>query len=1534
MHSNKYTIQMAIATLLLLVMAMPVSASGDKQPEKISLSSYKKKASLKAWPQRKSLTDKKSMLSRMAGGRLAPVMKAPVTAVQAFEGALLYSDTWEEYYHPYGVATFTSENPTTMKQVFENDEMPQTGGGFFTDKYYFMTAYSEDWWSGELTAYTLVYDKTSWEEVFEVTQDITALATDLSYDAIDDVAYGCFYAESGEGVDWGYMDVHSLSVTHIAPLQGQLIAVAVNSRGEAYAVTNSGYFVKGDKKTGALTPIGHTGLTPAYLQSATFGGDGRFYWAASLSDDTSALYTIDLTTGSASLVTPFPGNEEVVALGAIAATPADEAPTAPKGLAAAFANDQLSGVVSFSIPAKTFGGSTLSGDIAYTVTVDGEDLATGTAAAGQAVSVPITVGHAGYHYFVVTLSNEAGESTPATLRQWVGIDEPQPVTNVVLTKTGEREATVTWTAPTASVHGGYFSTDRLTYNVTRLPDGKQVATGLKTNTYIDNVDITGQALVRYSVTVLADDVEGASATSNGIIYGDAFEVPVHFSFDTEDEFNIFTVIDNNETPSLDSGSWLYSPSGQVAGYNTGTKDGDDWLITPAISMKADRQYTFQYDVCCYSDYWPDEYSVFMGNAATAEAMTTQLLPRTTIYWDEFRTMTFTVTVPEDGVYYFGFYATSEAGGAFFLIDDIKVEEGLALKAPAEVTDLTVVAGENGALTATVSFIAPEKSVDGKMLTAISSIDVKRGGNVVKTFSSPEPGERLTFTEENVPEGMATYEITASASDGLPIGATATAEAWVGIDYPSAPLNVTVALNADGHPVITWQQPNGRGVYGGYVDNANVTYTVYKTTTGRWLKQGITASGSADGGSPAVISYTDESVTTDNNGDQSLLEYAVFAESPKGLGYPATAFCIDGAPYALPFAESFADTKPAHFWGFYGTNGESWKIGDDWSYYSQDEDDGLLAYLPAVAGSEVTAFSGKIAMGGAKNPVLTFYLCKMSYENNGFYETNPDDDELYVQVAADGFDLQTVHTIRMKDITKSGYQLYQVPLTQFADNDFIVIAFTQHAASDQTPIMLDNIKIESLLTTNLTLASVTAPESLDFSGSPASDKSASDGLPIGTITATVKNTGLTAVDDYTLELYRGDLLEQSKSGLTLATGQTAIETFEVQAQPSWGTTETFTVRIVCEADEDPTDNVSDPFTIAVIRPDMPAPTDLAVTVSASVSASDGLPIGTTATFTWNAPAGLEAQSETVTDGFESYKHGDRTYGDWTCIDKALFGEYGIITIKDADGDDISFPHYDEWQAFMVFSPASAFIDIESNPQWAPHSGKRMLISICDYANAGWGTTYRNNDWLISPKLDGTAQTITFWARTASTTERKDYLEVRYTTTAPESASDGFPVGSLSLLTGGTIQLNTEWTRYEFTLPEGTLYFALRNNTDGGTGVLIDDITYTRGIDAADLTLLGYNLYCNGQQVNSSLITETTYTLTNPADGTYTVKAYYDGIGESEASNAVTISDMDGISTVNREPFTVNQYYDLQGRSVQHPLDGHIYLVGGRKVLYRK
>lgn len=242
----------------------------------------------------------------------------------------------------------------------------------------------------------------------------------------------------------------------------------------------------------------------------------------------------------------------------------------------------------------------------------------------------------------------------------------------------------------------------------------------------------------------------------------------------------------------------------------------------------------------------------------------------------------------------------------------------------------------------------------------------------------------------------------------------------------------------------------------------------------------------------------------------------------------------------------------------------------------------------------------------------------------------------------------------------------------------------------------------------------------------------------------------------------------------------------------GDSETFTVKIVCGADQDASDDESEPFTIVIIHPDVPAPTDLDYTTDGDVT-----------TFTWVAPEGLDGGNEIVTDDFESYKNGDRTFGDWICQDKAWFGDYGVIDIE-LDGYEIYIPHNTETQAFMVYNPASCFIDLDEHPEWQPHSGNKMIVSFADYAN-DFG--YENDDWLISPELSGEEQTISFYARTASTSKRNDYIQVRYSTT-------GTATSDFTLLPDGEIRLENGWTRYEYTLPAGTRYFAIRNNSEEG------------------------------------------------------------------------------------------------------------------------
>lgn len=179
---------------------------------------------------------------------------------------------------------------------------------------------------------------------------------------------------------------------------------------------------------------------------------------------------------------------------------ADGAPAKITDAALDFTGANLTGTLTFTAPAKTFGGADLTGDVTYTVKANDAVVATGTATAGSAVSVPVTVDKSGLYNFVVTTSNAAGESPKAKLTKWIGYDVPSPVTGITATN-AEGVVTVNWTAPTTGTHDGVIGD--LTYDVYRISNGDttEVAKDITATTTTD--DLTGKPLASYVYAVKA-----------------------------------------------------------------------------------------------------------------------------------------------------------------------------------------------------------------------------------------------------------------------------------------------------------------------------------------------------------------------------------------------------------------------------------------------------------------------------------------------------------------------------------------------------------------------------------------------------------------------------------------------------------------------------------------------------------------------------------------------------------------------------------------------------------------------------------------------------------------------------------------------------------------------------------------------------------------------------------------------------------------------------------------------------------------------
>ena len=161
-------------------------------------------------------------------------------------------------------------------------------------------------------------------------------------------------------------------------------------------------------------------------------------------------------------------------------------------------------------------------------------------------------------------------------------------------------------------------------------------------------------------------------------------------FDKEADFNQFTVIDSNgdrfSSSYFDWGTWNYlykageGPYGpdypdHCAGYTSDEDhDADDWLITPALALKAGNTYKVTYKVRAHWARTPERLEVKYGTAATAAGMTQTLMARTDIANAEYVEYSQELTPVADGTYYIGFHAVSDADNMILYLDDISVKK--------------------------------------------------------------------------------------------------------------------------------------------------------------------------------------------------------------------------------------------------------------------------------------------------------------------------------------------------------------------------------------------------------------------------------------------------------------------------------------------------------------------------------------------------------------------------------------------------------------------------------------------------------------------------------------------------------------------------------------------------------------------------------------------------------------------------------------------------------------------------------------------
>ncbi|MGM9859934.1 MAG: hypothetical protein ACI31C_04170, partial [Muribaculaceae bacterium] len=527
-------------------------------------------------------------------------------------GNVIYADSWDENYeYLEGVYSFPVQANTTLTPLYIDSDLYANGGGAFDGNIFKYVSYYSSF--GEIVyASYFEFDTNTgaylkYEELMPAQYGI--IANIVSVDPTTDRYYAIFPSETSSGTDFGYVDYSTLTKTIIAPADQFFIAMAVNNTGEIYAINEYGDFFKIDKNTGESEFIGETGVYPAtVLQSMTFDLDtNRLYWASQLANGKAWLCEVDTKYGEITKISDFADNEEIVCLDVPRKIADDAAPAAVDNLQVATDKASTTVSIGFTMPTATYGGTPLEGELSYQVSANADILVEGKANAGESVSLS-AVAPLGDVKFSVVAINDIGKGAPNSVKAWIGYDVPTAVSNVVFAiDDATNVSTITWEPSTGAVHNGYV--EAITYDVTRFPDEVVVASGLTETKWQASKPTGSIKTYSYEVVAVNGDQRSTPARSNYIATGDAYFLPYTCTFDVEEDFLQYMVIDANN----DERTWTYNAGYQVMAYTySWENDADDWALTPEIKMNGNSLINIALKARSVSKSDTEKVSVWIG----------------------------------------------------------------------------------------------------------------------------------------------------------------------------------------------------------------------------------------------------------------------------------------------------------------------------------------------------------------------------------------------------------------------------------------------------------------------------------------------------------------------------------------------------------------------------------------------------------------------------------------------------------------------------------------------------------------------------------------------------------------------------------------------------------------------------------------------------------------------------------------------------------------------------------------------------------
>lgn len=1252
----------------------------------------------------------------------------------------------------------------------------------------------------------------------------------------------------------------SASATKYCALPEQWVALAMDTDNRTlWGITLSGTLKKLDKLTKEITVVGETGLVSAAATSAAIDpATGNLYFASWPSDKASGLYYIDKATAAATLVKSFSKHEHIQ--GMFFMPPIVVAAPSKPGLpSCSFEGVSTTGTVTFYMPNINMGGTTLEGDQKWTVTCAGKTLATGQAAPGAQVKADVTVETPGQCWFGVYASNAAGDGAKAFCGSFVGPDAPLAVTGIKLTY-ADGNASMTWTAPTAGINGKSLDTDNLTYDVYRLPGREKVGTALKECAFSETLAEPAQLTVySYEIVPRHYQMEGTPASSPTIVLG-TVKPPYYEDFEDFVYIPQWTILDLNNDGHTWSTTFNHYAYLSPISRTWDTENHEDMMISPMIDIKAGFAYDIEFEGMTPKATVdaPHVVSLLYGTAPTKEAMTGVLIDK--------------MQVTEQPVDDKGTAVAKVFKARLMLDHDAKVCLGVLI---------TNGRGPNGFELHSFRVQAPKLLESPQPVANLKAVpDFEYKDECTLTFTTP------ALSAENTPlTGLTKIEVYRNGELAGVIDSVET-----GKDYTY--LDTVAAHGQNNYKVIAYNDggasdPAETVAYTGIQLPAGVpSVTLHETSPDGTIHVEWTAPDKDIHGQPLNLKYVDYEVKgvdsrlelytllTDikdlkadiklqQPGKQQRYTYVyVYAKNAAGMSpTPSTSnYVIVGAPLDLPFSESFPSATCDNHWTtnpLAGTN--KWTTFPGKSQDIEDAGgDAIVESFSGNPGDRAELQSGKIAITG-KKPHLSFYAM-----NNGPASKNAI--EAWV-ILEDGTSEMLCREIPAG--SKSEWTRYSASLEKYIGQN-IKLNFVGEIIEGRG-VLIDEIRIDSHYAKDLRI------EQFDIV------RSVLPGMEIP-VKATYANHGDEPASGYRVVLLVDDVEVGTASGETIKPGEEATVSF-LTSLPETDATVNHKgeLRIEWDADEMPENNTRECRIVNKVTAN-PVPTGLVASES-----------GNAVMLTWKAPAAPTGKPEAVTESFEEYDAWETDYmGYWTLYDE---DQLPTTTM-----DIYYFPLDGKPKSWFIFNGSEKIFAAN----YRARTGDKCISNMASWDLIGGN---RNSDWIISPALWGHEQTIDFYVRQSGPLYREDF-EVYYST-GSDSISD------FKLLATEKTD-SYEWTKYEYTLPEGTNYFAIRCKSLNQFMLHIDDITYIPDNGSSpNLELKEYTVWRDGEKAGTADGTATSYIdpINDGEEHHYMLTAVYNR-GFSAPSNTASIvtSGVDAIYgtsarvSATKGAVTVNGYCD--------------------------